>query len=219
MAKPSLVKRWWYVFCWVVVRCALTIGFRLRAKNRKHVPKEGGAMLCSNHQSHLDPMLVGTSLHRRANYLARKTLLDIPVFDRLMLSLDAIPIDRDGLGLSGIKETLRRLRANELVLMFPEGTRSSDGKVAPLKSGICALARRGRCPLVPIGIAGAYEAWPRHHKLPYPGRVRVVFGEPISVEQIAELSDEELLVELTQQMQKCQEAAQQWRDNGKLPAE
>ena len=217
MAKRSVAKRWWYRFIWLTCRIILTIYVGMRRKLNGHIPTTGGALVCSNHQSHLDPMLVGTAFSRRANYLARKTLFDNPAFGWLCKSLDAIPIDRDGMGLGGVKETLRRLRREEIVVIFPEGTRCTDGKIAPLKPGICSIARRGRCAMIPAGIAGSFEAWPKGRKFPFPGRVRLYFGEPITVEQIAAYSDEELLAELTQRIENCQQVAQRWRDEGKLP--
>src|SRR5205085_8789890 len=125
---------------------------------------------------------------RRMNYLARDTLFRVPVLSQLITFLDAIPIDREGGGLAGLKETLRRLKAGELVLIFPEGTRTRDGSVAPLKPGFISVARRSRVPLIPVGIDGAYQAWPRSAPLPRLGQIAVVVGEPISAEQVAVLS-------------------------------
>ena len=76
------------------------------------------------------------------NYVARETLFRLPLLAPLMRFLDAFPIDREGSGLSGLKETLRRLKRGELVLIFPEGTRTTDGEVAPLKPGFISVARR-----------------------------------------------------------------------------
>ena len=118
--------------------------FRIRCFGREHVPPSGGGLVMSNHQSNMDPVLVGLATNRRLNYLARETLFAFAPFRWLIKSLDAIAIDREGLGLAGLKETLRRLKRGELVLIFPEGTRTRDGEIAPLKSGFCAVARRIR---------------------------------------------------------------------------
>jgi 1-acyl-sn-glycerol-3-phosphate acyltransferase len=154
-----------------------------------------------------DPPLVGITCQRRMNYLARDTLFPIPILGSLIRFLDAIPIDREGVGLSGIKETLRRLKAGELVLIFPEGTRTSDGDVKPLKPGFISLARRGRVPLIPVGLDGAFQAWPRSSRFPRLGRVAVAIGEPINAEQIAALTDDELLSELERRIRLCHESA------------
>ena len=101
--------------------------------------------MLSNHQSHLDPVLVGLASDQRLNYLARDTLFGFAPFRWLINSLDAIPIDREGLGLGGLKETLKRLKRGESVLMFPEGTRTRDGEVGRLRPGFCAWLAGPAC--------------------------------------------------------------------------
>src|SRR5580704_9941388 len=129
----SLAKRFWYRFLQFVCRLLATLLFQIRISGRDFVPREGGVMVLSNHQSHLDPVLVGLACDRRLNYLARETMFGFAPFRWLIQSLDAIAIDREGSGLAGLKETLRRLKRGEMVLIFPEGTRTSDGEVAALK--------------------------------------------------------------------------------------
>ena len=195
----------------VMARCVAVWVFGLRFEGRENWPASGGGLICSNHQSHFDPPLVGMTCNRRMNYLARDTLYKVPVLKQVIHFLDAIPIDREGGGLAGLKETLRRLKAGELVLIFPEGTRTHDGEVAPLKPGFIAVARRSRVPLIPVAIDGAYQAWPRTARLPWLSRVAVVIGEPISPEQVAELPDEDLLAELEQRILTCHSHARELR--------
>jgi len=145
------------------------------------------------------------------NYLARDTLFRVPGLAQLITFLDAIPIDREGGGLGGLKETLRRLKAGELVLIFPEGTRTRDGQLAPLKPGFISVARRSRVPLIPVGLDGAYQAWPRTSPFPRLGRVAVAIGKPISAEQIAGFSDDDLLNELSRRIQACHAKAREIR--------
>jgi 1-acyl-sn-glycerol-3-phosphate acyltransferase len=148
---------------------------------------------------------------RRLNYLARKTLFRFGPFGWLIDLVDAIPIDRDGMGLAGLKETLRRLKRGEMVLIFPEGTRSQDGEISPLLPGFVALARRSRAPLLPVGVDGAFEAWPRKAIFPRPATIHVCFGEPISADRIRALSDEELIAEVEARLRACQAEARRSR--------
>jgi 1-acyl-sn-glycerol-3-phosphate acyltransferase len=196
-----------YEFMRSLCRCAVIAFFRYRAWGWRHTRHGGAVLVCSNHQSHLDPIVLGVAINRHVNYLARKTLFISGPFGWLIRSLNSIPIDRDGLGISGIKKTLRRLKRGEAVVMFPEGTRSRDGEIAPLLPGICAIARRGKAALLPAGIDGAFRAWPRDRKLPGTGTIHVHFGQPIEAEEVSRLSDEELLAELTRRMCACHEAA------------
>jgi 1-acyl-sn-glycerol-3-phosphate acyltransferase len=203
MAERSLGKRLWYDLLQLVCQLTAVVAFRIRARGQHRFPAAGGVLVLSNHQSNLDPVLVGISVPRRLNYLARETLFGFAPFRWLIRSLDAIPIDRDGFGLAGIKETLRRLKRGEAVLVFPEGTRSSDGEIAPLKPGLCAIARRSGAALVPVAIEGAYAAWPRRRKLPRRSTIRVEIGPPITPAEVATMDDDALMAEIERRIRAC----------------
>ena len=209
--QRTFAQRLGYDTLRVLARLLVVGLFRLRVAGREHWPAAGGALVCSNHQSYFDPPLVGLTCSRRMNYLARDSLMRVPGLSQLIKFLDAIPIDREGGGLAGLKETLKRLKAGELVLIFPEGTRTHDGEVAPLKPGFIAVARRSRVPLVPVGLDGAYQSWPRTARFPRPARLAVVIGQPISPDEVAEMNDEDLLAELEQRILTCHAAAQEMR--------
>ncbi len=217
--QRTLAQRLGYDALRVLARLLGVGMFGLRVEGRDNWPEAGGGLVCANHQSYFDPPLVGLTCDRRMNYLARDTLFRVPGLAQLIWFLDAIPIDREGGGLAGLKETLKRLKAGELVLIFPEGTRTHDGEVAPLKPGFIAVARRSKVPLVPVGIDGAYQSWPRTAKLPRPTRLAVVIGPPISPEQVAELTDEDLLAELEQRILNCHAEARQLRHAAVIKSE
>jgi 1-acyl-sn-glycerol-3-phosphate acyltransferase len=210
--QRTLAQRLGYDGLRVLARMAAVGLFRLRVEGRENWPATGGGLVCANHQSYFDPPLVGLTCPRRMNYLARDSLLRIPGLKQLILFLDAIPIDREGGGLAGLKETLRRLKAEELVLIFPEGTRTRDGEVAPLKPGFIAVARRSGAPLVPVALDGAFQAWPRTARLPRLTRLAVVIGPPIPSTEVEIFSDDELLAELEQRMLTCHWRARELRE-------
>jgi 1-acyl-sn-glycerol-3-phosphate acyltransferase len=209
--QRTVTQRLGYDALRVLCRTIAVWLYGLRVEGREHWPESGGGLICSNHQSMFDPPLVGLTCPRRMNYLARDTLFRVPGLKQLITFLDAIPIDREGGGLAGLKETLKRLKAGELVLIFPEGTRTHDGQVAPLKPGFISVARRSRVPLIPVGLDGAYQAWPRTSPFPQLGHVAVAVGEPISADQVAAFSDEELLSELSRRIQACHAKARELR--------
>ena len=211
-ASRSLPKRLWYGFLHVLCRLLATVFFQIRVSGRECVPREGGVLVLSNHQSHFDPVLVGLACDRRLNYLARDTLFGFAPFRWLIQSLDAIPIDREGMGLAGLKETLRRLKRGELVLIFPEGTRTHDGDVAPLKPGFSALAKRAGVPLLPVGIEGAFQAWPRRHIVPGVSTIHIQFGEPLSPAAAAAYDERQLVDEVERRIRECHRLAQESRD-------
>ena len=167
--------------------------FDLRTEGQYHLDVAGGGMLLSTHQSMLDPVLVGMIANRRLNYLARKTLFKNALFGFMISLLDAIEIDRERGGLAGLREMLKRLQKGELVLLFPEGTRTPDGEIGALKPGFIPVARRSEVPLMPIAVVGAYDCLPRGTKIPTRSPIAVVFGEPIPPSLYMPLSDEEIL--------------------------
>jgi len=213
MAERSLAQRLAYRGLRVVTRLTLVTVFAVRYKGRENIPDQGGGLICANHQSFFDPPLIGSCFNRRLNYLARKTLFRFSPFRWLIEFFDAIPIDREGSGLSGLKETLRRLKRGEFVLIFPEGTRSHDGQVSPLKPGFVAMARRSRVPLLPVGLDGAYDAWPRRVRFPRRARIHVCVGPPLEPEMVASLSDAQLVAELERRIRACHAAARQGRSS------
>ncbi len=210
MNRP-LWKRSGYVALHSLLRLGSLLFFRLRCHGREKVPREGAVLICSNHQSYLDPVLVGVCFNEGLNFMARKTLFRSPLFGWIIAYLDAIPVNRDGMSLEGIKETLRRLKRGERVVIFPEGTRSPDGRLGEVKPGVCALARRGKAALLPMGLDGAFDAWPRSAKLPRSVTVTVSIGTPLSADEIADMSDEQLISELRQRIARCFDEARRIR--------
>ncbi|MBA4016952.1 MAG: 1-acyl-sn-glycerol-3-phosphate acyltransferase [Pirellula sp.] len=203
LTERSFASRAWYETVRVVVGAVALGLFRLRCAHRERFPAAGGFLLLSNHQSHLDPPFVGLVVPRRVNFVARDTLFKNRFFAWLINSLDAIPIDREGLGLAGLKETMRRLKRGEIVLLFPEGTRTPDGEMQPLRPGFSALVQRTGVPIVPVALDGAYQAWPRNAKLPRPGRIQIVVGEPISTETAKSLDDRALVALVDERIRAC----------------
>lgn len=203
MSQRSLPSRVWYVFLQSVLQLAGIIVYRVRYSGRENIPASGGVLVVSNHQSHFDPPLIGMGCPRRMNYLARDTLFRFAPFRWLISSVDSIPIDREGIGLGGIKEALRRLKRGEMVLIFPEGTRTHDGQIAPFRPGFTALAVRSGAAILPVAVEGAFQAFPRWQKFPGPGRIRVQFGEPIMPAEFAGRDERQLLVEVERRVRQC----------------
>ncbi|MBN2474765.1 MAG: 1-acyl-sn-glycerol-3-phosphate acyltransferase [Pirellulales bacterium] len=203
MPNRSLSNRLWYCFLRRMCQLVGVLAFGVRHTGRSNIPADGGVLVVSNHQSHFDPPLVGMACTRRMNYLARDTLFGFGPLRWLIRSLDAIPIDREGLGLSGIKESLRRLKRGEMVLIFPEGTRTPNGKIGPFRPGFTSLAIRSKAAILPVAIEGAYAAWPREHRFPRLGMIRVHYGEPILPEEVEGYSERQLLAEVERRVRRC----------------
>lgn len=174
--------RWWWSFCRMLIRVGGAAVWQLRAFGVENIPPKGGALLAANHQSYLDPPLVAACLPREMHFMARRSLFRNPLFRALIVRCNAFPIERDTADVKGVKEAIARLQAGHLLLVFPEGTRTRDGSIGPMKPGVGILAERAACPIVPVLIDGAHEVWPKGRLLPRPGRIRVVFGRPFRPE-------------------------------------
>ena len=213
--ERSWFQRAIYDLSRIGVRSVGWLLFRLRLRGIEKFPVEGGALVCSNHQSYFDPLLLGSLCDRRMNYLARENLFQSRFFGALIRFYDAIPVRRDGMSISGLKETLKRLKRGELVVIFPEGTRTHDGTIAPLKSGFCMLARKAKVPLVPVAIAGAYDMWPKGKSMPTLARLCLEAGDPIPAETVAELDDDALVALVEERIRACFASAENVR--GSVP--
>jgi 1-acyl-sn-glycerol-3-phosphate acyltransferase len=139
----------------------------------------GPVILASNHESYLDPPLVGSVADRAIFFLARKSLLAGPFFGWLLPKLNVIPVDQEGGDRSALKALIRILKAGEGTLVFPEGERTQDGRLRPALPGLGFVIAKTLAPVVPMRIFGAREAWPRGSARVRFCRITVVVGEPI----------------------------------------
>ncbi len=180
--------------------------FQMRARGRQNVPPVGGALLVTNHQSFLDPWLIGVPLWRQIHYMARESLFRGGFWQWMLESTNAFPIRRGRADSAAIREALGRLERGFLVNVFPEATRSADGTIGPIASGVAIIVRRSRVPVVPVVIDGAFEAWPRGQTFPHFFRpIKLIYGKPIAHETLAQLSADEVSVLIREAMIKLQE--------------
>ena len=200
IAVSQSIARW-------IVRLAMTLLYRIRVHGLENFPKEDGLLICCNHQSYLDPLIMGVVCPRPVNYLGRKSLFNSPFLAWFLHWHDTIGIDREATGIGGMKEMLRRIKRGESVVMFPEGTRTTDGELGPLMLGFCAVAKRTKSTLVPVGFEGSYQSLPRTRKIPRLGRIHVVIGKPISFEEYKSLNDQETADLLAARMLTCLKTA------------
>ncbi len=204
-------------------RAALLWGFNYRYEGGQNVPPNGPALLLANHQSFLDPSIAGCAFRRHLCFLARKTLFRNRYFGALIHRLNAVPVDQEGVAKEGLKTILEQLQAGQAVLVFPEGERTSTGAIQPLKPGILLIIKRIAAPIVPIGIAGAFDALPRTRHwpklspffLPSTGAdIAVSIGQPITAERYRDMPREQVLIELREELMRAKERAERLRRRG-----
>jgi len=199
-----------------MMRLVYMLWLRFQARGLENVPKTGGGLVLVNHQSFLDPTLVGVPLQRPVSYLARDSLFRVPVIGWVLRNTYVMAINRDAPGTASIRTATQRMNDGFLVGLFPEGTRSLDGHVGEFKPGFISLIRRAKVPVYPVGIAGAHEAMPRGGVRLWSQKVRVVYGKPLCTGEVARLSakghEEELVAFVRSAVEACQHEAQSWRD-------
>ena len=169
-------------YYWIGYHLSRIIGrlcFRLRVIHRERMIQSGPVILAMNHQSYLDPPLAGTACDRAIYFLARRTLLDVPVLGWFLPKLNVIPVNQESVDRRAIKAIIRVLQAGNGVLVFPEGSRTMDGNLQPGEPGLGLVIAKTLAPVVPMRIFGAREALPRGggrlHFVP----ITIVIGEAI----------------------------------------
>jgi 1-acyl-sn-glycerol-3-phosphate acyltransferase len=175
-----------YRLGWLFFRFIYATYFHWRVFNPERVPATGPVILASNHASYLDPPLVGSGLTRGCNYLARESLFRYPGIGALLRSWQAVPVDRDGGGAAGLRAILDRLLAGGVIILFPEGTRTKDGRLQAARSGIGLTVIKSEAPVVPVRVFGTFEAYGRTARFPKPKRVMVKYGRPMEFRPLRE---------------------------------
>jgi 1-acyl-sn-glycerol-3-phosphate acyltransferase len=174
-----LILNPYYWFCYHFIKLLGRICFRLRVLHRERMINHGPVILASNHESYLDPPLLGSVADRAIFFLARKTLLAGPFFGWLLPKLNVIPVDQEGNDRRALKALIRILKAGEATLVFPEGERTRDGSLGPPLPGLGFVIAKTLAPVVPMRIFGARDALPRGSGRVRLRRITIVVGEPI----------------------------------------
>jgi len=203
------MNKGWIKWVWHRIARILCAGvvctfYRVRAYGMKNIPKTGAVLLLCNHQSFFDPIFSQSWVLRSFHFVARDSLFRIALVGPLIRSLYTIPIRRGRADMTAMRSIIGKLKGNCAVCLYPEGTRTADGKIAEIKPGFGLLSRRGNAPVVPVVIDGAFECWPRNRKLPSFGRVVVSYGEPFSPQEVKQLGDREFARIITERLRKMQ---------------
>ncbi|HEV8062643.1 MAG TPA: lysophospholipid acyltransferase family protein [Gemmataceae bacterium] len=210
-------KKPWYDGWFALMATLFTTAFSLRTEGSANVPAQGPVLLIANHQSFIDPILVGLAARRHLRYLARKTLFRNPAFTWFIESLNALPVNQEGFARDGLQSIIDLLKHGQAVTVFPEGERTLTGQMNPFRPGVHLVLRWAPCQIVPVGIAGAYAAWPRWRAYPIPaplflppgaGTVAVSIGKPISSTIYKGMDRVEVLADLEKRVHDVQARAE-----------
>ena len=163
-----------YVLCKTIAK----VGFRYQAFGQENIIEDGPAIMAANHQSYLDPPLIGITCRRELYYLARKTLFKNKLFGSILSRVNSLPVDLSGADLTAVRTIINLLKQGHRTVIFPEGTRSLTGQIQPARPGIGMIIAKTLAPVVPMRIFGSFQAWPKGGKIK-PCPITVVVGKPI----------------------------------------
>ncbi|MBI2822463.1 MAG: 1-acyl-sn-glycerol-3-phosphate acyltransferase [Acidobacteria bacterium] len=161
------------------LRMLFRLLFRIQYVGIENLPKTGPVLIVPNHQTYFDPLFVGAALPRSVRYMAMKKLFRWRPIASLLRFYGAFPVATRSADKGAIKACLQFLKAGEMILIFPEGGRTQDGKLQDFFQGFARIALLQQAPIVPVTISGAHRIWPPTRKLPWLGKVRVTFHPPL----------------------------------------
>ncbi|MBV1818470.1 1-acyl-sn-glycerol-3-phosphate acyltransferase [Anaerosalibacter bizertensis] len=159
-----------YRLCYFIGNVVFRIIFRFKVTGKHNIPKEGKVILCSNHISDLDPLILGLAIPRNIRFMAKKELFENKFLGGLVNALGAFPVDREAADLSAIRNSLNVLKNDEVLGIFPEGTRVTEENIENAKPGIALISIKAKAPVIPIYIESKYKVF---------SKIKINIGEPI----------------------------------------
>jgi 1-acyl-sn-glycerol-3-phosphate acyltransferase len=187
----------WYTLVPVTVGWLFWLLWRFRIRGRRNVPRSGATIVISNHQSHLDPMMLGIATRDRApRAMARRSLetnSPWPIPWILRVGIRVIFLERGAADPAAMRAALHELKHGRVATLFPEGTRSEDGCMRPFERGVWLLIKRGKASVLPVAVEGTGDAWPRNSRPQWRGRIMVNIGKPIACETLLEMGVDKAL--------------------------
>ena len=168
--------------------------YRPKIVGKENLPKDGGALLCPNHVGNLDAAVIVAMFKRKVNVLAKEELFKNGFLCWIADLFGIYPVKRGKADMQAIKISLTLLKRNELLLMFPEGTRNGMAKGVKPKDGAIKLAIRANVPIVPVGVQGNFKLF---------RKVKVNIGKPIYYSKYKdEVNNKEVMDKLTEELMK-----------------
>lgn len=178
---------WFYRFIWSLVKTFGWVVFGLRQVGAENIPRTGPIIIASNHQSFLDPPFVAVTIPREMHFFAKKELFDILIVGRVISRLNAIPVRRGVYDPKALNMAFRALENGGGLILYPEGTRGNGREFLKPKPGVGLIAKRSKATIVPTF---AFRTNRLGSALFWRKRLKVFFGPPISVEEVAKYEDD-----------------------------
>lgn len=163
---------------------------------RHNIPRRGGVLICANHVSYIDPPALGAAATRQVHFMAKIELFQTPVLGPLIARVGSFPVKQRTADRAALRKALELLEAGRVVAVFPEGTRNPDpSRLMPAELGVGMIALKSRVPVIPAALVNTQKLLPPHAKFFRFCRVKVVFGEPVPLEDLYEDGGREAIEE------------------------
>ncbi|MGH2611842.1 MAG: (d)CMP kinase, partial [Rhabdochlamydiaceae bacterium] len=212
LRRVPILYRLVLFFSWIIGK----LFYRLKIYGLEHFYPRG-AILAANHTSFFDPPIISISWPEVVHFLARKSLFRSKVFGGFISQLNTHPVSGDSGDAPVMKMVISLLEQGHKVVLFPEGTRSESGQLQPIKPGIALLVSRSKTAIIPVYIQGAYEVWGKHRTFPRLfGKIRCVYGSPITWDSVAGLDKKEAQLLITQKLEAAWKDLKAWLDHGAI---
>ncbi len=156
--------------------------FRVNVCGKENFPENTNYIVAANHSSYIDPLLVGAFSPTLLRFIMLQSFYDHILLNWFCRIFRSIPVSQSGKDFSSIRSSLRALKKGDCLGIFPEGGRSFDGSVTTPMAGIGFLAQKAKVPIVPVGINGAFKAFPRGSFFPKPHKITLTVGAPVFIE-------------------------------------
>lgn len=206
-------------FYWTIrnfTKMFIKLFYRHQVYGSEHVPP-GRAIIAPNHASFIDPPLVAASWPEEIHFLARKSLFSSFLVGPAIKRLNAYPVTGTAQDLGSIKLICTLLNENKKVVIFPEGNRTLDGSLGPIKSGIGMLSLRCHAPIIPVYIHGSFNVWNRFRKFPkINGKTACVIGSPINSDLFSHMDKKQAQEAIADKVKNALEALKSWYDKGAM---
>lgn len=164
---------YFYRFAKGLLYILFKIVYRFEVIGIDNIPDQGRAILCANHISVLDPIILGISIKRPISFMAKKELFNNKIFSKILKMLNAFPVDREGSDLTAIRKSIKVLKEEKILGIFPEGTRVHKIDLESAKPGVALIAHKGKSPIIPVLIDANYKLF---------SKVRIYIGNPIFID-------------------------------------
>ncbi|MEA2016517.1 MAG: lysophospholipid acyltransferase family protein [Actinomycetota bacterium] len=185
-----------YKFIKFILKCIFFPLYRVKKIGIDKVPDKGKLIICSNHISYLDPLIIGVFIPRCIYFVAKKELYSNKFVSSLVTFLNSFPVDRESFSMKVFKTSFEILKNENALGLFPEGTRSPDGILGEGKKGVGFISVHSKAPILPVAVSGTNKVIQKPHKRLFFPKIKLIFGNLIETEEIVKKYDKKKAIDL-----------------------